>query len=147
MAIMENKKAVNLTGNERINEIVNRLNDYEKSDLLCIYREATCYDASFEFANTFDIDELTYIFGNTSNLVHAIIYGNVTNVVDEVRFDEWGNLESVTEQELYDECKDYVEELAEWLMDNHSNVDGLYTEDEELFNMWCEIDNGNDVNC
>ena len=148
MAIMENEKAINLTGNERINEIINRLNDYEKNDLLYIYREANSYDGSFEFADTFDVDDLTYIFDNTSNLVHAIIYGNVTNVVDEVRFDECGNLENVTERELYAECEDYVEELAEWLMDNHSNViDGLYTEDEELFNMWCEIDNSNNGNC
>lgn len=147
MAIMENEKAINLTGNERINEIINRLNDYEKSDLLCLYREANGYSGGFEFADTFDIDDLVCIFSNTSNLVHAIIYGNVTNVVDEVRFDECGNLENVTERELYADCEDYVEELAEWLMDNYNNVDSLYTEDEELFNMWCEIDNSNDVNC
>lgn len=147
MAIMENEKAINLTGNERINEIINRLNDYENDDLLCIYREANSWDSSFEFADTFDIDELTYIFCGGGDLVKAIINGNVTNTIDEVRFDGCGNLESVTERELYDECKDYVEELAEWLMDNYNNVDGLYAEDEELFDMWCEIDNGNGGNC
>ena len=39
MAIMENEKAILLIGNERINEIANRLRDYEKDDLLFLYRE------------------------------------------------------------------------------------------------------------
>lgn len=141
MAIMENEKAILLIGNERINEIANRLRDYEKDDLLFLYREASCYDGSFEFANTFDIDDLTCIFSSITNLVYAIICGNVTNVIDEVRFDRYGNLESVTDLELYDDCEDYVEELAEWLIDNYNHIDGLYTEDEELLDAWDKIDN------
>lgn len=141
MTIMENEKAVLLTGDKRLNEIANRLRDYEKDDLLFLYREANCYDGSFEFANTFDINDLTYVFNTTTNLVYAIICGNVTNIIDEVRFDRYGNLESVTDLELYDDCEDYVEEFAEWLIDNYNCIDGLYTEDEELLDIWDEIDN------
>lgn len=141
MAIMENKKAILLIGNERINEIANRLRDYEKDDLLFLYRRASCYDSSFEFANTFDIDDLTYIFSTTANLVYAIICGNVTNIIDKVRFDKYGNLENVTDLELYADCENYVEELAEWLIDNYNCIDGLYTEDEELLDAWNEVDN------
>jgi hypothetical protein len=140
MAIMENEKAIWLTGDGRVNEIIDRLRDYRDSDLLYLYREANGYSGGFEFADTFDVSDLTCIFDNTNDLVHAIINGNVSNIVDEVRFDRFGNLESVTEETLYKDCEDYVEELAEWLMDNYCHVDGLYTEDEELFNKWQEID-------
>lgn len=140
MAIMENEKAIWLTGDGRVNEIIDRLRDYRNSDLLCLYREANAYDGSFEFANTFDVSDLACIFSNINDLVHAIVYGDVTSIVDEVRLDECGNLENVTEETLYDECGDYIKKLAKWLMDNHCQVDGLYTEDEELFNKWQEID-------
>lgn len=140
MAIMENEKAIWLTGDGRVNEVVDRLRDYRDSDLLYLYREANSYDGSFEFAYTFDVSDLTCIFDNTNDLVHAIIHGNVTNITDEVRFDGNGDLESVTEEALYADCEAFIEELAEWLMNNHSQVDGLYTEDEELFNKWQEID-------
>lgn len=140
MAIMENEKAIWLTGDERVNEIINRLRDYKEIDLLDIYREANSYDGSFEFADTFDVSDLNCIFSNVNDLVHAIIHGKVTNIIDEIRFDEHGNLESVTEETLYADCEDYVEELAEWLMNNYSQVDGLYAEDEVLFNKWQEID-------
>ena len=137
---MENEKAIWLTGDGRVNEIVDRLRNYRDSDLLYLYREANSYDGSFEFAYTFDVSDLTCIFDNTNDLVHAIIHGNVTNITDEVRFDGYGELETVTEETLYADCEDYVEELAEWLMNNYSQVDGLYAEDEVLFNKWQEKD-------
>jgi hypothetical protein len=73
-------------------------------------------------------------------LVRSIIYGNVESVYDFVRYNAYGNLESVTEYDLEKECEDYIDELADWLMDNDSETSSLYEEDKELFNAWWDID-------
>lgn len=139
--MLENKDAIKITDyDERKSEIIKRLSDYKDKDLLNIYRYAMSYYGIFDFCDVFDLEDLCSIVNDKYELARSIIYGNVESVYDLVRYDDYGNLESVTEHDLYGKCEDYIDELAEWLMDNYNNVDGLYSEDEELFNTWWEID-------
>ena len=135
--MLENKDAIRLTGEKRINEIADRLVDY---DLFNLCREAMSYDGSFDFCDVFDLEDLCGIVNDKYELVCSIVYGDIKNVDDWVRYNAYGNLESVTEHELYTECQDCIGEIAEWLMDNYSNVDCLYEEEKELFDAWWEID-------
>lgn len=134
--------AIKLTGDERKAEIVERLNDYNDADLLSICREACSYDGSFDFADVFDIEDLCETM-SAYDVARSIIYGDVTSVNDMVRFDAYGNLESVCEWDLEKEARDQIDEIADWLMRNWREVDSLYSDDEELFGAWEDIDNGN----
>lgn len=138
--MLDNHEAIKLTGDARKAEIISRLNDYDDKDLLNICRDANSWDGSFDFCDVFDIEDLCSMVDDKYELVRSVIYGNVTNVVDMVRYDAYGNLENVTVWDLYKECTDSIDYIADWLMDDWQNTDSLYEEDEELFNTWWEID-------
>ena len=57
-----------------------------------------------------------------------------------VRYNAYGNLESVSEWDLVKECQDNLREMAEWLMDDYNEVYSLYEDDKELFDTWWDID-------
>lgn len=110
-----------------------QLDELADSDLIGIYRSAMQYDGSFDFVDTFDLEDLaemteTYEFGR------SIIYGNVTNVCDPVRYDGYGNLESVSEYTLNDECRDkyQLDELADWLLRNDIHSDLEFHNGEDI---------------
>ncbi len=114
-----------------------RIEELDDKELLALFRECNGWDGCFNFVDVWDIEEL----GNsmdTYRLVRAVIYGDVRNVVDNVRFNGYGNLETVSEYDLYNECEDNKDELIEWLLDNschidldyYIDVDGLEEEEE-----------------
>lgn len=108
-------------------ELINYLKNMYYKNLLQLYRECNGYDGSFDFCNIWDIEELCYCYnGDCYNLVRAVIYGNVEDTCDYVRFNGCGNLESVDEYDLEIECNDYIEDLADWLIDNYHNIDYQY---------------------
>lgn len=137
--------AIKLKGDERKAEIAERLNDYNDADLLSICREACSWDGSFEDLYAFDAEDVG-VYVDTSDaygFMCRIVFGNVENVNDMLRFDAYGNLESVCEWDLEKEARDQIDEIADWLMDNWHEAYSLYSDDEELFNAWEDIDAGN----
>lgn len=139
--MLDNSKAIRLESyEERKAEIIIRLNGYLNEDLLNIYREAMSYDGSFDFCQVIDLEELISETDNKYELIRSIIYGDVKSIDGMVRYNAYGNLESVTEYDLQWECEDYIGDLAEWLMDNYDNTDSLYEDDKELFEAWWDID-------
>lgn len=142
--MLDFEKAIRLTRNERRAEIISRPNEYEGEELFNICREAFSYDGSFDFCDAFDAEDIgDYIdTSDAYNLMCRIVFGNVDNVNDMLRFNAYGNLESVSEWELHRECEDSIDEIADWLMDNSHNVDSLYEDDKELFDAWEYIDRG-----
>lgn len=131
--------AIKLTGEERKNEIIERLKDYNGKDLLSICREAHSWNGSFDFADVFDIEDLCSMM-SAYDVARSIIYGDVTNVNDMVRFNAYGNLENVSEWDLEEEARDNIDEIADWLMDNYDQTYSLYSDDAELFEAWENID-------
>lgn len=140
--MLDNQDAIKLTGNARKNEIVERLNDYEGKDLLNICRDANSWDGSFDFCDAFEADYIDDYLCDMKpyDIMCRVVFGNVENVNNMLRFDAYGNLESVHEWDLEKECEENIDEIADWLMDNYSNTDSLYSDDEELFETWWEID-------
>ena len=139
---MEFENAIKLaTYDERKAEIVSRLKEYDDKELLDIYYSAMCYDGSFDFCDVFypeDIGE----YMNTDdayNFLCRIVYGKVNSLSDYLRFNAYGNLESVSEYDLYHDCELYIDDLAGWLIDYYNNAD-IDEEMEELFDAWWDID-------
>lgn len=138
--MLDNHEAIKLTGDARRAEIESRLTGYLNDDLLMLFRDANSWDGYFDFVDAFDIEDLCSMVDDKYELVRSIIYGDVTNVNDMVRYDAYGNLENVSEWELMKECQDSICDMAGWLMDNYYHVDSLYEEDKELFEAWDDID-------
>lgn len=140
--MLDNEKAIKLTGNDRTKEIESRLADYLDSDLLNLFREANSWDGSFDFVDAFDADYIDDFLCDMKpyDIMCRVVFGNVDTVNAMLRFDAYGNLESVHEFELEEECKSCIYDMARWLIDDWSNVDGLYEEDKELFETWYNID-------
>ena len=139
--MLELEKAAKLEDyNERKVEISSRLDDYMDDDLHRLFCEAHSWDGSFDFVDCFEAEEVgEYIdTSDAYDFMCRIVFGNITSLgrYDMLRVDAYGNLESVDEHEIYQECRDSIGDLADWLMDNWYHVDGLYDDDEELFNAW-----------
>ena len=83
-----------------------------------IARECNYWDGSFEYTDTWDIEELCQSGIGTYEIVRAVIYGNVRNVCDDVRYDAYGNLETVDEVDLEVETKEYyLDDIVDTSMD------------------------------
>lgn len=112
---------------EKREKLIDYLNNMDYEELLQLYRECNSYDGYFDFCDIWDIEELCNCYNNDCyKLVISIIYGNVRNVIDYVRFDGYGNLESVDDYDLKQDCYDYIEDLTDWLIDNYHNIDYQY---------------------
>ena len=109
------------------------------SERLEICKQINSYDGSMDFTNIAYIEELAETM-NAYELARAIIYGDVNNIDGLVRFNGYGNLESVDEYDLESESKDYIEEIInhidEYEFQNISNLDleCLYDDYEYLEN-------------
>lgn len=114
-----------------------RIEELDDEMLLSLYRECNEWDGSFDFLDVWELEDLCHNYANAYDIARAIIYGDVRNVIDNVRFNAYGNLETVDDYDLYNECREYIDELIYWLLntshhiylDRYIDVDGL--EDEE----------------
>lgn len=118
---------------EKIMELLEEVSD---DNLLSLTRESNSYDGSFDYADTYEsIEDLVEIMDDKKEIARAIIYGNVENMVDPVRFNGYGNIETISEYELVKECQSDIDEIAEWIVDNGtSNIYTLVDEVEEVLN-------------
>lgn len=111
----------------RVQEILDGMSGNE---LLEIIRQIPGIDGSFDNFDTFDFEDVanmldSYEFGR------AIVYGDVRNVTDPVRFNAYGNLVTVTEWELEKDAEDTTPELAWWLV-NSGYWQDIYDLDGEV---------------
>ena len=121
---------LNTLAKKRICEQLDELSD---DNLLGIYRTAMQWDGSFDFVDIADIYDAVEGM-KTEDIVNVIVYGDVKNVFDPVRFDGYGNLETVSKWDVIDECRDksQLSELADWLLDNHIHADLEWYDGDEI---------------
>lgn len=112
------KDVVKLTGNENRREVIECLKYYNDNDLYNIYCEANCYGAGFCFAYVFDnLEDVYERCGFTEEeLSFKIANGNIVDVNAMLHLDKNENLENVTEDMMYQYCRNNIEELADWIM-------------------------------
>ena len=106
---------------------------------LNICRSINSYNGSMDFCDTRDLEEIAS-FTDAYELARSIIYGNVTNIEDEVRYNGYGNLESVDSYDLEKESADYITEIIDFI-DTNGFSDIYCDELEEIYN---ESENTND---
>jgi len=105
-----------------VEHISAELENMEDAELLAVFQCANSYDGCFDWCDAFDIEEVVEMM-DKYEIARSIIYGNVTNICEPVRFNGCGNLENVSVYQLYDEAHDNVSELAYWLLDDAASID------------------------
>lgn len=96
-------------------------NNLSDDDLLNLFKTYNNYYGDYEFCETWGLEELCFNY-NAYDIAQKIIFGNVDNTIDDVRFDSNENLESVDIYDLYDEMYDYLGDLCNDLLNNWYNI-------------------------
>ena len=124
--------------NKQIDAIKEWLSDNDEARV-AICRDINNYDGSMDEFDTWDIEELCTESSNTYDIVRAVIYGSVNNIVENVRFDAYGDLETVYQSDLENESESYIDDIVEFIKDNGCNYLS-YT----LYDMLVDYDEGED---
>lgn len=109
-------------------------------ELLNIVNEVNSYNGSLDFLAYWENDEdffNTFFSDNPMEVARATFYGDYKYFDPYVRFNGDGNLESFDEYELIEECKYYIDELVDGLLDCWEYID-IYN--EELLTLLSEED-------
>ena len=82
-----------------------------------------------EHLEYFDMEELDLVLeGYTpSEVANRIFYGSFNPNDEYFRFNAYGNLESANEWEIEEEYRDYISEIANYIVEYKDNID-IYDE-------------------
>lgn len=112
--------------------LLRELDGMSMDDLRGLYQEANSWDGSFDFISVYDLEELCDMYSDTYELIRAVIYGSVDNIFQPVRFGAYGNLETVYESDIESDMQCYLDELADWIINNDCRVNfSVYGIDED----------------
>lgn len=112
-----------------VNQVVKEIGAFLLEDiggLQQIVREMNSWDGSFEQFDVWENDEEffnTFFEGKPLEAVRATFYGDFRYMDEYVRFNGYGNLESLNEYQIESELKDSIDEIVSHLIDIASHVD------------------------
>lgn len=90
-------------------------------------REVNSWDGSLDYLDVQEFDDdffNTYFDGNVMEAVRAWHFGGENNWNDEyIRFNGYGNLETLSDYRYDEEVKDSANEIIEYALDNIDNID------------------------
>ena len=121
---------------ERTYEAIYTWLEENVEERLEICRNINSYDGSMDWADSWDLEEIAS-FTDSYELARAIIYGNVTNVNENVRYNGYGNLENVSDYDLEKESENYISEIIDFIESNGfsylccDELEEIYNENEE----------------
>ena len=107
------------------------MNKVNLQDLMNMMNECDSYNGSFENLRSYDNDEdffRTFFEGNPMEVARRTFYGNYRYCDEFVRFNAYGNLESLSSYGYEEEIESYKEEIIDeylQLLDDNS-IDDYY---------------------
>lgn len=122
--------------NDRTYEAMRTFLEENAEERLSICRNINSYDGSMDFCDSQDLEDIAS-WMSAYDLARAIIYGNVTNIEDEVRFNGYGNIESIDSYDLEKESENYISEIIDFIESNGfsdvccDELEEIYNENEE----------------
>ena len=113
----------------RYETFVEKFGELSTSEKVNIFNEYCIeYGDSDNMLNSFDEDFFEMAFSNPMEAARATFFGDIQNWSDEyIRFDGYGNLESVNEYDVDNEIEGYLEDIFE----NPDTWEGYIDDDEE----------------
>lgn len=107
-------------------------------ELRQIANEIHSYSGDLEHLQFWENDEEffeTFFSHNPMEAVRASFYGDFRYADPYVRFDGYGNLESLEEYQIENELKNNVDEIIDLMIENKGNIDLPYEVEELLEQM------------
>ena len=104
--------------------------------LMTIVQELNNWNSNLDYLRVYENNEEffeMFFQGNPMEVARAIYYGDYGYRYEYVRFNGYGNLESLSDYQYEKELKDNINEIVDELMENYNNI-YLPTELEEIFN-------------
>ena len=99
---------------------------------LDICKSINSYDGSMDFSDFTHIEDLAE-YTDAYELARSIVYGNVTNIENPVRYNGYANLENVDEYEIEEESENYISEIIDFI-DSNGFINIYCDELEEIYN-------------
>ena len=98
------------------------LNDLE--ELCDVVREINCYNGSLDYLEVYENDEYFFndFFTNPYDVLQKTYYGEYDFNDYYVRFDGYGNLESLTIYDYEEELRCCIDEIVENLLNIYYNI-------------------------
>ena len=91
-----------------------KFDDLSLSEKLSIYNEYCINYGCNETIEYFDEDFFNCFFSDKMEVARAVFFGNIQSWTDEyIRFNAYGNLESLNEFDVVEEIDNYVEDIFE----------------------------------
>lgn len=99
---------------------VEKLKEYftdNPEELLSVCLQINSYDGSMDDLDSWDLEELCDKGPLSSyEIARAIIYGDVKDTDNPVKFNGYENLETVTEEDLMETAEDYLDDAVDILI-------------------------------
>lgn len=104
-----------------------------------VVSELNCYNGCLEHLDFFENDEEFFkaYFNNPAEVVRAICYGDYNSMDGYIKVNDYGNIDSYTENERNEEIKDSIDEIADCLVKYYECIE-IYN--EELLSLLEEDD-------
>ena len=123
--------------NEMLREKLQGLLLGDAEYLMTIVNELDNWNGSFNNLKAYENDEeffeMFFQSINPMEILRMTHYGDYEYTDQYVRFDAYGNLESLSDYQYEQELKDNINEIIDELMENYNNI-YLPVELEEVFN-------------
>lgn len=121
------------------------LEEDDPKALLAAARECCMWDGAFDWSDaTDDIESLSGVYGSgrydAQWLVDRTFYGDYTPGCDYIRFDGYGNFESVNESDLEKEAWDYRGEILDAVQGARDDMDFTSWTDDNVADMLGKLD-------
>ncbi len=94
------------------------------NELMEVVREINSYNGNLDYLEAYENDEYFFddFFTSPYDVLQKTYYGNYDFNDYYVRFDGYGNLESLSEWEYEQELRDCIDEIVENLLDIHHSI-------------------------
>ena len=99
---------------------------HDDDELIEVVQEINSFNGSLEFLQWFDNNEEFYnsfFLDNPMELARSIYYGNFRYCDDYIRFNGYGNVETSDRYNLVKECKYYIDEIVNSLLQCYKEIE------------------------
>ena len=122
--------------NEMLREKLQGLLLEDTGCLMTIVQELNNWNGNLDYLRVYENDEEffeMFFEGKPMEIARMTYYGDYKYMDEYVRFNGYGNLETLSDYQYEKELKDNIEEILDELMENYNNI-YLPAEIEEIFN-------------
>lgn len=126
-------------------DLFNQLEDLPLEKKIALVDEINSYDGTLDYLTVYenDADFFEIFFShNVIEAVRATQFGSYDYNDEFVRFDVYGNIESLSGFEFESDYYDAISEIIEWIIENYDKIDiEYYLDTELLYNYLQDLEN------